>query len=56
MKMNRIQFQAGMNLDQFLADSSTGTQCETALEQARWPDGFQYPKCCARAHSAYRRG
>jgi hypothetical protein len=32
MKMNRIQFQAGMSLNQFLADYGTESQCEAILE------------------------
>ena len=39
--MNRIQFQPGMSLSQFLELYGTEEQCEPALEQARWPDGFR---------------
>jgi len=56
MKMNRIQFQAGMSLSQFLADYGTDSQCEAALESSRWPRGFQCPKCRTEQHSSYRRG
>ena len=56
MKMNRIQFQAGMSLSQFLADYGTEIQCEAALERYRWPQGFQCPKCQRQKHSSYRRG
>lgn len=56
MKMNRIQFQIGMSLDQFLADYGTEAQCEAIVEKSRWPQGFQCPKCKTKAHSAYRRG
>ena len=56
MKMNRIQFQAGMSLSQFLADYGSESQCEAILEKSRWPQGFQCPKCKAQQHTSYRRG
>jgi ribosomal protein L37AE/L43A len=56
MKMNRIQFQAGLSLTQFLAEYGTEPQCEAALEKFRWSQGFECPKCKARQHSTYRRG
>lgn len=43
--MNRIQFQPGLLLPAFLAQFGTETQCEAALEQARWPEGFRGPEC-----------
>ena len=45
MKMNRLQFQAGMSLNQFLASYGQEQQCEAAVEAARWPDGFRCPGC-----------
>jgi hypothetical protein len=56
MKMNRIQFQPGLSLNQFLAQYGTDQQCESALESARWPGGFICPKCNSRQHGTYRRG
>lgn len=43
--MNRIQFQAGLSLNDFLKDYGTEAQCQTALENARWPQGFVCPAC-----------
>jgi len=45
MRINRIQFQPGMSLTQFLEDYGTEEQCEDALEQSRWPQGFVCPEC-----------
>ena len=45
MGMNRIQFQPGLSLEQFLESFGTEERCEEALEQVRWPEGFQCPKC-----------
>jgi hypothetical protein len=56
MKMNRIQFQPGLSLNQFLAQYGTDQQCESALESARWPQGFICPKCNSRQLGTYRRG
>jgi ribosomal protein L37AE/L43A len=54
--MNRIQFQAGLSLNQFLANYGEERQCEVTLEDARWPVGFQCPKCSSKDHYRYRRG
>lgn len=54
--MNRIQFQAGMSLNQFLANYGAEQQCEQTLERSRWAQGFQCPKCMNKEHSSYRRG
>jgi hypothetical protein len=49
MPVNRIQFQAGMSLSQFLEQYSTEVQREAALEQTRWPDGFRFPNAESRS-------
>ncbi|MCF6177976.1 MAG: IS1595 family transposase [Geopsychrobacter sp.] len=56
MKTNRIQFQKGMSLNQFLKDYGTEQQCTDYLEKSRWPQGFQCPKCTSNEHFSYRRG
>ncbi len=56
MKMNRIQFQPGLSLNQFFAQYGTDQQCESALESARWPHRFICPRCNSRQHGTYRRG
>jgi transposase-like protein len=45
MAMNRIQFQKSMSLGNFLEQFGSENQCESALEKARWPEGFKCPKC-----------
>jgi transposase-like protein len=50
MTMNRIQFQPGLSLPAFLAQFGTEAQCEAALEQERWPQGFRCPQCGAAEH------
>ena len=47
MAMNRIQFQAGLSLTQFLEQYGTEGRCEQALEQARWPEGYRCEHCAS---------
>ncbi|MGH8601535.1 MAG: IS1595 family transposase [Gammaproteobacteria bacterium] len=51
MPMNRVQFQAGLSLPEFLKHFGTETQCAIAFEQARWPQGFRCPRCAGAAYS-----
>lgn len=45
MSINRIQFQTGLSMPDFLNQFGSEAQCELALEQSRWPQGFVCP-CC----------
>ena len=54
MPMNRIQFQPGLSLPAVLEQFGAETQCEAALERARWPDGFRCPHCGETDHSVLR--
>jgi|GEM_PF-2224022 len=42
MSINKIQFQRGMSLLDFIDCYGTEPQCIAALFQRRWPSGF----CC----------
>lgn len=55
MPMNRIQLQAGLSLPLFLEQFGTETQCEAALEKARWPEGFRCPHCGEGRHYVLRK-
>jgi hypothetical protein len=50
MPMNRIQFQQGMSLPEFLRSFGTEEQCVAAVAAARWPDGFVCPRCAASSY------
>jgi transposase-like protein len=50
MNLNRIQFQPGMSLPEFLSCFGTEAQCAEALKAARWPTGFRCPRCNSEAH------
>ena len=54
MAQNRIQFQPGMSIPEFIARYGTQAQCEAALEQARWPNGFRCPCCDSAAYGVVR--
>ena len=45
MAKNKIQFQQGFSLQEFIAQYGSEQQCQQALFQWRWPKGFQCPAC-----------
>ena len=51
MARNPIQFQQGLSLPDFYRDFGTEEQCWEAARKARWPDGFECPRCAGRQHS-----
>jgi ribosomal protein L37AE/L43A len=55
MAMNRVQFQAGLSMAEFLDRYGSEAQCEAALVAVRWPDGFVCPACGSNAHSSFVR-
>ena len=45
MAFNRIQFQHGISLPEFMNSFGTEEQCAKAVIAARWPNGFRCPRC-----------
>jgi transposase-like protein len=45
MSMNRVQFQPGLSMSDFIRQYGTEAQCEEALIQVRWSEGFRCPGC-----------
>jgi len=45
MPKNKIQFQRGLSLPDFLAQYGTDDQCRATLVRFRWPNGFVCPSC-----------
>ena len=45
MARNKVQFQKGLSLNEFLKHYGTEDQCFDALYAWRWPQGFQCPHC-----------
>ena len=50
-KMNRIQFQPGMSMDEFDERFGTEERCMASVERMRWPAGFVCPRCGETEHS-----
>ena len=49
MSMNRIQFQKGLSVHEFLQQYGNEEQCESALVAARWSQGWRCAHCnCSR--------
>src|SRR5690606_27807548 len=55
MPMNRVQFQKGLSLAEFLTQYGCEAQCEAALEALRWPDGFRCPVFGGARHTVFER-
>lgn len=56
MSKNKVQFQRGMSLSEFLAQYGTEAQCRAALFAWRWPRGFVCPECGHTGHCELGRG
>lgn len=56
MSINRIQFQPGLSMFEFLQLYGTEEKCEAAIAAARWPRGFACRRCQGRSAYAFRRG
>jgi transposase-like protein len=50
MKKNKIQFQKGLSLTDFLKDYGSEKQCKEAVFKLKWTHGFCCPKC---GHNQY---
>jgi hypothetical protein len=42
---NRVRYQEGLSLSDFIQAYGTEEKCLAALELARWPEGFRCPQC-----------
>ncbi len=54
MATNRVQFQRGLSMAEFLDRYGSEEKCGQALEAARWPRGFACPACGGAARSRVR--
>ncbi len=55
MAMNRVQFQPGLSMPDFIAQYGADEQCEDAVCAARWPEGFACLHCGCGVNSSFRR-
>lgn len=56
MAINRVQFQAGLSLGEFIERFGTEEGCEQELMAQRWPEGFECRECGSGQYSNFRRG
>jgi transposase-like protein len=58
MAMNRVQFQPGLSMHQFMDLYGTPEKCEAAVIGWRWPKGYVCPACgqADASFSSFRRG
>lgn len=56
MPMNRVQFQAGLSMPEFLQRYGTEDLCRATLQTARWPSGFACPLRGTAARTSFERG
>ncbi len=55
MAQNRVQYQRGLSLLEFVGRYGSDDRCEHAIRRWRWPDGFVCPRCQGTWHSEFRR-
>ena len=55
MAMNRVQFQPGLSMVEFMQRYGSEAQCEAALIRSRWPQGFACPACRCHLHTTFKR-
>jgi len=56
MATNMIQFQKGLSMNDFFERFGSEYQCREYLEKARWPKGFECPKCKCTEHCVVYHG
>ena len=56
MAINRVQFQTGLSMVEFMQQYGTEAKCYRALYRARLPHGSRCPVCHERRRSRFRRG
>jgi ribosomal protein L37AE/L43A len=55
MTMNRVQFQAGLSMAEFLERYGSEERREAAVIATRWPSGVACPECGGNQCSPFRR-
>lgn len=55
MAENKVQYQRGLSLLEFIEGFGTEEQCQERLRAWRWPEGFVCPRCSGTRHTEFRR-
>jgi ribosomal protein L37AE/L43A len=55
MGINKVQFQKGLSMAQFMERYGTEDKCHAAVVALRWPSGFVCPECAETRHCTFER-
>ena len=55
MGINKVQFQKGLSIVQFMERYGTEEKCHAAVVALRWPEGFVCPSCGETRHCTFER-
>lgn len=55
MAQNKVQYQKGLPMLEFVELYGSHERCEEAIRSWRWPEGFVCPRCQGSWHSEFRR-
>ena len=55
MGINKVQFQKGLSMAEFMKHYGTEAKCHTARVASRWPDGFVCPDCGSTRYCTFER-
>lgn len=55
MAQNKVQYQRGLSIPEFIGGYGSVEQCEALIRKWRWPAGFSCPRCQGTWHSEFRR-
>lgn len=55
MAQNKVQYQRGLSIPEFIGGYGSVEQCEALIRKWRWPAGFTCPRCQGTWHSEFRR-
>lgn len=55
MAQNKVQYQPGLSIPEFIGGYGSVEQCEALIRNWRWPAGFSCPRCQGTWHSEFRR-
>ena len=55
MAMNKVQYQRGLPMLEFVREYGSAEQCEGLVRSWRWPSGFVCPRCAVTECSEFRR-
>lgn len=54
MRKNKVQFQKGYSLFEFMSDYETEEDCQLALFNYKWPNGFKCPECGSNSYCSLK--